>query len=235
MKSRHLVMDDMDDAMFSLALRDVFPTALFLPGGRPATEPRLHPCRSIPECDGTAILILVPEPGWQAKFRPNGQSRQWYVMENPPPLHLLYSRTTWFRGGPGRPRWAFDLPAPEFGTINTNYDRGDAAQRRFVNTVWRVLARLTTNRLKAGIDADRFVRQTDVRGQMVWVGHHVLEWCAGAPKRMIGGNRRPCDDWEPPETSWYRDLRARAESAFGADYGGPPGRHSQSVDRAQHR
>lgn len=223
MKLRHLVMDDMDDAMFSLALRDAFPTAIFYPSGKSLTVPHLDLYRTIPECNSTVVTAFFPESGWQPEFEKYPRNPEWYVINNAPQLYLSYSRTRWFWGSPQPARWAFDLPTPEFRTISTNYDPDDSEQRAFVNKVWGILKKLATNRMKSAISEDCVVLCEDVKGSMIWAGHHVLEWCAaGTRRRMIDGWARPCNDWAPPDTPWHLDLRARAEEQFGPDFGGPP-------------
>lgn len=223
MKYRHLVMDDMDDAMLSLALRDAFPSLVFLPGGRPFEEPELGTRPSIPESDRDVVLAWVLERGWLPRFKRDEEYPQWFNLLNPPQCSLSYRRTNWFWGGSQPARWAFDMPTPEFGTINTNFDPDDPKQRAFVNKVWGILKKLATNRMKSAISEDRVVLCKDAKGGMIWAGHHVLEWCAaGTSRRMIDGCARPCNDWAPPNTPWHLDLRARAEEMFGSDFGGPP-------------
>lgn len=214
-------MDDMDDAMLSLALLDAFPTIAFLPSGRPFTAPELDLRSTISEC-GSVVGAWVLEPGWRPRFRRDKHYRQWFNLQNPPRYTLDYSRTRWFWGGREPAKWAFDMPTPEFGTISTNYDPDEPQDREFVNKVWNILKKLATNRIKSALAGDRVVLSKDAGGGMVWAGHHVLDWCAAGSRRMIDGYARPCDDWAPPDTPWYRDLRARAEAMFGPDYGGAP-------------
>lgn len=220
-------MDDMDDAMLSLALRDAFPTIVFFPSGRPRTAPDLGVQPTIPECDRTMVSALVPKSGWEPEFERDRNYPQWFNLLNAPRLHLHYSRTRWFWDTSWSvARWSFDLPTPEFGTFNTNYDPDDPKERAFVNKVWNILKRLATNRQKSALADDRIVLMKDAGGGMVWAGHHVLEWCAAEPRRMIDGHARPCDDWAPPDTAWYRDLRARAEAMFGSGFGVPAEPHA---------
>jgi len=212
MRYRELVMDDMDDARLSLALRDSFPDVLFSPGGRPFTSPYIDSRPTIPECDKTLVLAWLPDPGWRPRFERDKNHKQWFNLLNPPRHVIHYGRTSWFWGGWSAARWAFDLPTPEFGAISTNYDPNNPQDRAVVNKVWNILKKLATNRMKSALATDRVVLCKDAGGGMIWAGHHVLEWCAAAPRRMIYGAVRPCDDWVPPDTPWHRDLRRRAEA-----------------------
>jgi hypothetical protein len=221
-KARYLVMDDMDDAVLSLALRDAFPTVVFCASGKSLSEPFLDLRSSVPECRESVITVLFPAPDWQPEFEKYPKNPKWHVIANTPNRYLHYNRTSWFWGDPKRSRWAFDLPTPQHGSISTNYDPDDPEQRAFVNKVWNILKKLTTNRMKSALAKDRVVLSADAGGGMVWAGHHVLEWCAAGPRRMIDGCARPCDDWTPPDTAWYRDLRERAEVMSGSDFGGVP-------------
>lgn len=222
MKARRLVMDDMDDAMLSLALRDAYPRMVFFPSGSPLFVPDLGLRATIPECDSGVVGAFVPEPGWEPRFERDTRYPDWFRLQNPPKLSFNYSRTHWFWRSWEPAHWAFDPPTPEAGAISTGYDPDDAEERAYVNKVWNILGKLATNRVKSGISRDRVVLQKDAGGKMCWPGHHMLEWCAAAPRRMIEGAFRPCDDWAPPDTLWYRNLRDRAETIFGAHFGGPP-------------
>lgn len=222
MRYRELVMDDMDDAMLSLALRDAFPTIAFSSGGRPLTAPLIDFRPTIPETGSSVVNAWIPDRDWRPKFRRDENYPRWFRLLNPPRYVIHYTRTSWFWGGWEAARWAFDLPTPEFGTIGTNYDPDEPQDRAFVNKVWNILKKLATNRMKSALAMDRVVLSRDAGGGMMWAGHHVLKWCAAEPRRMISGCRRPCDDWAPPDTPWHRDLRRRAEEMFGPDFGGAP-------------
>jgi len=215
-------MDDMDDALLSLALRDAYPTAVFHPNGTALTEPHLELYRTVAECESIVVTAFMPEPGWQPEFEKYKNNPQWYVIRNPPRRYLHYSRTRWFWGSWQPAHWSFDLPTPEFGTISTNYDPADTEQRAFVNKVWNILSKLATNKVKSGIDRDRVILSENLGGGDIWVGHHMLKWCAAGSRRMVAGSRLPCDDWKFPDSSWYQDLYARALAMFGPEFGGAP-------------
>lgn len=222
LRSRHVTMDDMDDAILSLALRDAFPTIVFYSSGTAWKQPCREFFRTIPECRTCVVTALVPEPGWRPIFVKDEAWPYNYFMPNFPSCSLHYTRTRWFWGSWQPANWSFDLPTPQFGTISTNYDPADTEQRAFANKVWNILSKVATNRTKSGISRDRRVLSENVGGGQIWAGHHMLKWCAAGPRRMVDGSRLPCDDWKFPDSPWYQDLYARALAMFGPEFGGAP-------------
>jgi hypothetical protein len=91
-----------------------------------------------------------------------------------------------------------------------------------VNKVWNILSKVATNRVKSGIDRERVVLSENAGGGDIWAGHHMLKWCAAAPRRMLDGSKIPCDDWKFPDSPWYQNLYTRAVAMFGQEIGGAP-------------
>ena len=127
-----------------------------------------------------------------------------------------YRPSPWFRGLAGRPEasWAFALPTLEPGRLDVSADAADPDAPAFVRTVWRALRRVATNRLKSGLDSGPLALAA-CRGGGLWAGHHALERCRAAPRRLIAGAWGPCDDWTAPDTAWHRAARARAVERVG--------------------
>lgn len=150
-------------------------------------------------------------------------------------LFLCRSRWIWQLGyvPADDDRFAFDPPTLGEGSISALWIGDDpryALVPAFLRGVWRILARLTTNKLKGGAPLTNILhRGTDrllmaeAGARAVWVGHHALEWCAaGGARRMLDGKWRPCDDWAPPGNVWYQRLRRRVEERYGPGFGLPP-------------
>lgn len=223
MRYRYLILDRFDEAMLSLAIKDAFPTTLFSEGGKADRTPEITFVNSIMDC-GSIATIWIPDAGWRPEFRPPSEGRRFYTVANMPKNVFRYSSSSWFWGagkqGVGDERWSFALPTPEFGAFSTNYEIGDKEAKRTVNAVWRILVKLTTNKMESPA-FNEYVSVKIAKGGDFWAGHHVLEWVRGAPRRMIMGNRVPCDDWQPPDTPWHLDLRRRVIERHGAKHGVP--------------
>jgi hypothetical protein len=218
--SREIAMTRMDEAIFSLALGEEFPGITFEdiePSVRAAPILR----DSIADCNSPVVRGEVPAPprsptGW---FQINRSSWRW-----------VFGRTVGDNA-----RFAFDPPTLTGGWIATGWDLNDPAHRAmpaFQRKVWRIVERLTTNRLKTGTPRSNtlewgsdIVTMAEAKRQnllLVWAGHHALEWCAaGGARRMLVGAFRPCDDWAPPQDPWYLRLRRRVEERYGTDFGLP--------------
>ena len=49
-----------------------------------------------------------------------------------------------------------------------------------------------------------------------------MTWAQAAPRRMLEGRFRPCDDWAPKKSAWYRDLEERVKAKYGPGFGDEP-------------
>jgi hypothetical protein len=224
-KYRLLVTDAFDDAMFSLALLDRYPGVRFASGVNAYPTPALVEGPTIPECDSSVARVYFPPADWQAEFEAVGADGDAFVLSNPPAPMLLFARSRWFWGvhpAMRHGKWAFSLPTLEHGHITCAYEADSPSQRALVRAVWRLLERITTNRLAGVQPRTESPRLMKDRGGMLWAGHHALEWCAAAPRRMLDGCRRPADDWRFPDDAWLLDLRRRVAERWGPDYGAPP-------------
>ena len=215
-------MDDFDDAMLSLALKDAFPRVLFLPKVRLLPKPGLDPAETIPECSRTLVHIWFTDKDWEPLFFPHPDYPDRYKIINPPSLHLYYRRTRWFFGSPvGERKWAFSLPMPERGHIYSGRREWDEEEKVSRKKIVKILGRLSSNRLKDWFQRDEMVATKDASRRNTWAGHHVLNWCAAERRRAIESMFRPADDWQYKPTDWYTDLSQRVIADYGQDYGVP--------------
>lgn len=215
-------MDDFDDAMLSFALRDRFPSVLFLSKIRLLDTPALENRETISECDQTFVNIWFPRDGWKPLFFPHPDYPERFNLINPPDLFLTYYRTRWFFGVPqGERKWAFSLPMPESGKLSSGRWEWGPDQKEFRNAVTKLLGRLSSNRLKDWFQRNDCVPNSEAKRRSTWVGQNVMTWCSGEPNRAIDSMFRPPDEWKHKESPWYRDLKKRVIERFGEDYGGP--------------
>jgi hypothetical protein len=198
--------------MLSLAILDVFPTAIFKNGGRPPEQPEMVSKGSIPDCVSPIIDIYVPEVGWKPTFQRDAGYAKWFNLLNPPKHFAFYIRSTWQNNfvDPEDPKWAFRWPTLEYGWISSNIRNGDPEDKAFVSALWKIITKLSTGRYCAGyFDWKTPLKETSRKPFLV--GNHALAWCLDGDRRMVMGYAHPCTDWKPPDTSWHRDLNARFE------------------------
>jgi hypothetical protein len=233
--SRSLYFTAKDEAIFSEALREIFPTIGFL-DGLSINAPLRPACASLADCVArTGHVIIAPDdPDWVPEIDANPELLHEGRIRNLPVRSLGFSRSRWIwryghQSGPWR--WAWDPPTLQDGDIDRVVARrGLESDPRvqFSRDVSRVLRKLSTNRLKCGHEltnklmGDEVVLMKSRRGGATWAGFHALDWCRQRPRRMLGGLFRPCDDWEPPKSKWYRRLVSKVEERYGADFGIPP-------------
>lgn len=202
---REVILNERDEAIFTLALKQKFPDITFtahhhdMYGGD-------RPCTSIATSDSIVVWACI--------------GRQWSPDLY---LHIVRSRWTWGMTGVDSSRWAWDPPTLERGSIGSSYMPGDEVARRFIQTVWRIIARIATNRTQSGSalvrqlnDMDHLTMADPAGDDMSWCGHQALVWCReGSERRMLYGVARPRDDWEIPKDRWYQDLMRRAMDTEG--------------------
>jgi hypothetical protein len=229
MRERQVLMTRMDEAIFSEALRDAVP-AIRIREDIETPTPGSVNRDSVAAC--TSCIVHVDAGG-----------------DGAPLGSLLVLRSRWVFAYPhiDASRLAYDLPTLASGTISTTWDANDPAdlqKPKLQRTVWRLLERIATNRLKLGTPhTNTLIRGNDrltmaeaapKNGWGLWAGHHALEWCAaGGVRRMLDGGCRPCDDWWPPQNAWYRALRRRVEERYGPDFGLPPATPSECIIAAR--
>jgi hypothetical protein len=211
-RGRETILNEADETILSLALKDAFPEIRF---HSEATKGEETYRSLVSLCDGHQVLAKCPV------HEIAGLSEQptWPV----PRRYLRFVRSTWAWGRGWRAaNWAWDPPTLEHGCMDSSYYRDDDIARKFVNRAWRILARVATNRVKGGhpvgniLEGRTMVRMADESGGMTWCGHQALAWCReGGERRMLDGNTQPCDDWEIPKDPWYQDLVRRAMDTDG--------------------
>jgi hypothetical protein len=230
-------MTQMDEEVLAEALRQTFPRVIFLEED-PWWDPTDPSRDSISDIDSPVARVAVPDsPSWAPAIKRSPEFPRRYTWVDPPPraLHIVRSYWEWHPGltAEDSKRFAFDPPTLSVGQIGALWDDNDprnAGVPAFIRQVWRIIARITTNKLKSGTPlmnelmsgSDRLL-MSESKGGDYWAGHHALEWCAsGGPRRMLAGGFRACDDWAPPRDPWYQDLRRRVEERYGRDFGNPP-------------
>jgi hypothetical protein len=203
-RGRQTIFAERDEAIFTLALLDAYPDMTFTSQHREMYGGD-RPCTSIALSDSFVVWARV-DRGWAPDFY----------------LHITRSYWSWGNPYRGVGRWAWDPPTLGGGGIGSSYMPGDDLSRLFIQRVWRIIERISTNRVKRGhplgnemMDGDRTL-MADVKYGDTWCGHQALSWAReGGNRRMLEGSARPCDDWDIPRDKWYRDLVERAMQTDG--------------------
>ncbi|MGE4221131.1 MAG: hypothetical protein AB7G39_16925 [Alphaproteobacteria bacterium] len=214
--TRYVAMNAFDDAMFSFALREEFPTIRFYRDGT-LREPRIRWYETIAEIGLVARAVVPEDSGWEPLILPE---RYYYRAFNWPDWDLRCVRNDWYCGGIDH-RLAFDPPTTQYGMISINHG-GDPAMKPFLAGVRRALRRVTSDRYRLGRELDRFISVKQVRPMPTWVGYSLLQWCQQAPRRMFHGGYRPCDDWTLPDDPWYAATAEKVRALYANDLTEPP-------------
>ncbi|MCB2101860.1 MAG: hypothetical protein KDE22_13375 [Rhodobacterales bacterium] len=219
----YCVMDSFDEAMLSVALRDVFPTLRIMSFGRHRPKPDITFYDAIHLCPAPCMALLVPPHGWKPKFLPYEGISGWYDLVNHPTEYIIFHPTRWMTGSSSGPRkWVFDLPMPERGSVSIGPWFWNEEEIAFRKKVSSILGKLTVNRLKHWFDRDQVLAYKDAPRRSTRAGRHVLEWARQGERRMLDGVYRPCDDWKSAKTAWYAALEARVQAAYGGDMDDQP-------------
>ncbi len=201
-----------DNEDFSLALREAFPSVRFVRMpclfmlrktlGREELSPEdlsLFYCDSLAQgfgldsaeglmWDSTITAWLEPE-GWEPFWiGPTPESGD-YVIANKPRLYFWY-------GGGSR---IYKRGGNEFlyeGFITSTFPKNDKEFKSFINKVWRILGKLTTN-VFTYIDMKSGRPYGPARPTIInCCGLRAMDWMREAPNRYVINNCRPPEDGE---------------------------------------
>ena len=201
-KVRAVLMDRVDAAEFSAALRAAFANIQYLaddytgqklaakaPGavGRIKPKSLLIYRTGLDDIEEKRFWVWVEPPGWRPQWErwTDHSGRKIWRLSNEPKLKFHFDRS--FVGS------AFPHNMLE-GRIWATYASSDAEQRSFLNKVWRLSEKLTSDWLDA-LKNDGEHWFTGKTG--LWVGRHALRWCAASPKRRLAGHYRPPSTPQP--------------------------------------
>jgi hypothetical protein len=230
-RTRQFVFSPVDDAVFSEALPEIYPTVLFI--GHEPWRGEVPVYRSIPEGRHSRISeVIVPPENWSPQITQSKEVGYYHFTNLPMKPGLRFHPSNWDWGPKFYQRqWTCDFPTLSEGFVTATLARDapkDDPSRAIVENAWRIIAKIATNRTKRGhplgnelMGGDRVLME-EAKGGFTWVGHHALEWCAAAPRRMLNGHTRPCDDWAPPADPWYRALREKVLEKYGPALGETP-------------
>jgi hypothetical protein len=222
-RRREYYMTARDQAAFSAALKGAYPDLVF---GQMRRDRVLTYFASMELIDNSS---LQDSTGY-AWRRPGGWEPDWalrypdipeigYVVANLPDSNFNFDSRTDIMVkdlGAGRKRYSHSL-----STIGAVYDQLDPDTRRFIEKVYRLLRKFTTNKfLVVEPDSGRVVRQ--VSDYFRSAGHDVLFNCRKNKDYFVtarGSDEAsgkpyfylPTEDWSPPD--WLVALDARAEGA----------------------
>lgn len=193
-KHRLLAMDAVDADDFSDLLRADFPDIRFvdyeywLLPGPPAYVNREPPNLQVPYRPSLAdpaewrFRVWREPEGWQAVWSgPNKDGL--YFITNKPTVQFVFERGCIYEGTP---------TVLHCGRIWAYYDADDREHLQFLNKVWRLSAKLSSNIIQF-VDRDtKLPVESPGRGP-VWIGRHAAQWCLEDSRRTIDERVRPPD------------------------------------------
>lgn len=192
-KRREVAMISQDAEAFSIALLEIWPDIKFLNnktgqeiierdgkivGRRPKKNLRYYSSLAEPEVFSFHVW-REPEDWDPLWLGPNKYNV--YELPNKPRFRFTYEASVI------RPNRRTQLDS---GRIWGLYHKEDKEHLSFLNKVWRLTAKLTTNVLDVHDRETGEVLQHSYRS-MHWVGHHTAEWCRADPDRRIDESWRP--------------------------------------------
>ncbi len=196
-KQRLLAMDEVDAADFSDLLRAHFPDIRFvdfeywrlrLPKApyyinREPPNLQVSYCSSLADFANDRFRVWREPVGWRPNWAgPNEHGV--YPLTNMPRVHFVFERGR----GANRPT----SKVLHCGRIWAYYDVGDREHLQFLNQVWRLSAKLSSNIVQR-VDRDTQEPLGLPGRDPVWIGKHAAQWCLEDPRRTIDENRRPPD------------------------------------------
>jgi hypothetical protein len=216
-RSRRIVFDSFDEAMFLLAMWETYPRMFVLHGSHDLLQPSdfVGPTglADLIAPNSFAWRLHFPDEGWRPVILPEPQGRYNFIANAP--RHSLYYVRDHRSWGTMIVRAPYDTPKL---SIHIDIDR--ELDRSFVNTVWRIVSRVATNRVKFGTPVVELAYSAG-RGGSIWCGHHVYAWwCQKVYHQVTDEQIRPIE-WKVPDTPWHRGMRARVIAQFGHELDEP--------------
>ncbi|MCP5367167.1 MAG: hypothetical protein H6907_11935 [Hyphomicrobiales bacterium] len=145
--------------------------------------------------NGSHFVVWIEPPGWEPLWLgPN----EWGIhsIVNKPELSFAintsYARDARSRSNEGAKKL-------EIQRAEANYFPDQLEKKRFLDKVWRILAKLTTNQL---LRVDRVTREPlspEPRSQYCWAGPDAIRWALEHPLRTFGEDLRPAGPLDVPE------------------------------------
>lgn len=222
----YVAMLPADEADFSTALRAAFPNIKFLPSEyymrwdgegrtffRKSSELDLTYLESLNAPQYSQLLAWLEPDGWTPIWyervvdRPLMDSslqeqNSFHLLRNEPRLQFRFDRSVIRRDlypirsykGSWAPRQ--ERTRLEAGRIWSRFRKDDREHRAFLDRVWRLLGKLTTNRLVYYSMETRepYPSDSPEKNCPVWAGYHAIAWCNADPDRYI-------DDFRPPNAN----------------------------------
>jgi hypothetical protein len=184
-RGREVVMTLEDERDFTAALKAAFPTIVF------AVEDEFAPSLTyVPSLDSLGdkkleiVTCWIPRPRWKPRWvrrRPRDPDSS-CNLTNLPAKYFLYIRSKGldrFTTPGGRRIEFYDA-----GRILAHYDVNDRDVRAFVDKVYRLLGKLTTNKF-ALVDSETGAKVDRISDWMFWGGHHALDECRKHRNRFL--------------------------------------------------
>ena len=211
-RGKSVALTRIDEAAYSLLLKEAFPGIVFLTGSpfrnlddidRALTAEWFdaNDYGSIHQVDGGTVEVLIPSCRWRPV--PMVIDGYYYDLKGPY-LKFDYGRGEWdwrtYRGA----KLAHDAPTLEFGNIFTSYLTDEPENKAFYQAALRIVRKVSTNKVRSELPHIGHV-YGEGRGEY-WVGHDAYRWCSESPTRMIAGIARPTLDWEFPDVPSYRAV-----------------------------
>ena len=193
-KERQLAFHPDDAQEFGDALRERFPAIRFRDH---------HTCRkkirgkireieyrevgSLCDPDGISFHVWIEPENWKPVWGKSNEYGERPIL-NQPRLHFAYDKSaflppTYTELRPGR-IWAY-------------YAADDREHKRFLDAVWRMVAKMSSNVFDV-IDMKTGEINRPNQRWMMFAGHHALEWCRADPQRRLDQSLRPADGYTTP-------------------------------------
>lgn len=193
-----------DEEEFSRLLREAFPEIRFLryeywrrriDGGQdqklapPNLKLHYYDSLAVP---GEMMLRAWREPEkWKPVWTDEPNRNGVYGIVNEPRHQFVYQSCCGVRtsehGG-----WLYRNPTIREGRFFAYWNKEDKEAQSFVNKVWRITGKLTSNRLIL-VDEDTKKPISGPHRPYIWVGHHARRWCLADPMRTIQFRWRPVE------------------------------------------
>lgn len=195
-KRRNVVLTEIDERAFDRVLREAFPSLIVFVCRDVEGEMRWQFGPDLSSFGPGERCGFLPLDGWKVSDCLDDDGRKLAPL---PDAYFAYYSSSLHPWPHGVGKFPSADRSP--GGIYATYDPLDTVHVRFVRKVWRLMHKVTTNKVKR-VDRDN--------GELVyhsatgcWCGFDALRWCLEDPTRVLDQSCQPTDDWEMPDSPYY--------------------------------
>ncbi len=211
-RSKQIGFSRSDEAAFSRALRNVFDRVIIVDttkirgvlfGKATVPTPADLETHTFDRSYNLRPEAWVVDEDWDCDLLLTRQGRAIIQSRNRNPTslnaHIILGRS-YHSFNDENGKLAYPVPTLQVGDVSVGFTARHPDARKFVNSVWRALRMVSTNKLRTMAYQELYGGPRDVEPN-TWVGFDALRWANLEPERTACGPLKARESWRFPDNS----------------------------------